>query len=53
MKQQPTATLYFRMVISLIVLASAIYAIHAGEDSNKNWAYGIIGAILAHWFKGS
>jgi len=53
MNGKQNAKLYFQMAISLIVLLCALYAILAGHAAAQNWAYGIVGAILTWWFKGS
>jgi hypothetical protein len=53
MNGHQNAKLYFRMTISSIVLGCALYMILSGNSAAQNWAYGIVGAILAHWFKGS
>ena len=53
MNVQREAKLYFRMAVSLIVLGCALYTILAGRSDAQNWAFGVVGAILGHWFKGT
>jgi hypothetical protein len=47
------ATLATRIVISLVVLAAALYVILARPDAadDHKWAYSIIGTIVGYWLK--
>lgn len=39
--------------ISLILLSGALYVILSGDydEGTRNWAYGIIGALVATWLR--
>jgi hypothetical protein len=49
-----TATVVMQIVISLVVLAAALYVIlkMSNADDHK-WAYGIIGTIVGYWLRSS
>jgi len=42
-----------RLLISLIVLAAALYVIlsNAYPDAHLKWAFGIVGVIIGYWIK--
>lgn len=52
MNDPQVATLYFRMILTLIVLACAFMVVLTKQSAAaKHWAFGIIGTILGLWFK--
>lgn len=49
-----TRTYWMPIVVSLLVLLSALYVILAKDhyaDAHQKWAFGIIGTILGYWLK--
>ncbi len=52
--EDATVSLWMRVAVSLIILASALFLIlsrHYDSDQQK-WAFGVVGIVLGYWFKG-
>ena len=47
-----TATVVMQIVISLVVLAAAVYVLLATSNADDHkWAYGVIGTIVGYWLR--
>ncbi len=49
----PIVNLVMRVVVSLVVLLSAIYIIvrSGSSDAEHKWAFGAVGTVLGYWLK--
>jgi hypothetical protein len=42
-----------RIILTLLVATAALYVILSGEqftEVTRNWAYGVLAALLGYWF---
>jgi hypothetical protein len=47
-----TATVIMQIVVSLVVLAAAVYVLLATSNADDHkWAYGVIGTIVGYWLR--
>lgn len=49
----PTIHLTMRVLVSLIVLSSALFIIlrTGSSDAEQKWAFGVVGTILGYWLR--